>query len=128
MALDPGVVNIIAGIVTDGFSFLVPGGELLALDRYFHKEKTRCTKSTSKRCVELNTKWGRQRSHCLHALTRWLVDMAVTRSASTILVGELKGIRRDKDWGARATRSSTRGLSAKSSAFLPTRQPLPASG
>lgn len=99
MALDLGIANIVAGLIPDSFSFIVPGGELLALDRYFQKEKTRCTKSTSKRCIELNTRWGRQRNHYLHALTRWLVNLAITHNVSTILVGELKGIRVDKDWG-----------------------------
>lgn len=99
MALDLGIVNIVAGLISDGFSFVVPGGELLALDRYFQKEKTKCTKSTSRRCVELNAKWGRQRNHYLHVLTRWLVDLAIAHNVSTIVVGELKGIRADKDWG-----------------------------
>jgi putative transposase len=99
IALDLGIVNIIAGLTTDGFSFTVPGGELLALDRYFHKEKAKCTKSTSRRCIELNAKWGRQRKHYLHVLTRWLVNQAIAHDVSTIVVGELKGIRTDKDWG-----------------------------
>lgn len=99
MGLDLGMINIVAGLISDGFSFIVPGGELLALDRYFQKKKAKCTKSTSKRCIELNTKWGRQRKHYLHALTRWLVNLAVAHDVSTILVGELKGIRRNKDWG-----------------------------
>ncbi|MGB9826426.1 MAG: RNA-guided endonuclease InsQ/TnpB family protein, partial [Desulfofundulus sp.] len=99
MALDLGIVNIVAGLISDGFSFIVPGGELLALDRYFQKGKAKCTKSTSRRCIELNIKWGRQRNHYLHVLTRWLVNLAVAHNVSTILVGELKGIRTDKDWG-----------------------------
>ncbi|AVX21210.1 putative transposase [Carboxydocella thermautotrophica] len=99
MALDLGIVNIAAGVISDGFSFLVPGGELLALDRYFQKEKAKCTKSTSRRCIELNVKWGRQRNHYMHVLTRWLVDLAVAHNVFTIVVGELKGIRADRDWG-----------------------------
>ncbi|MGQ9712866.1 MAG: RNA-guided endonuclease InsQ/TnpB family protein [Desulfotomaculales bacterium] len=99
MALDLGIVNIVAGLVSDGFSFTVPGGELLALDRYFQKEKAKCTKSTSRRCIELNIKWGRQRNHYPHVLTRWLVNLAIAHNVSTILVGELKGIRADRDWG-----------------------------
>lgn len=51
MSLDLGIVNIVAGLISDGYSFIVPGGELLALDRYFQKEKAKCTKSTSKKCV-----------------------------------------------------------------------------
>ncbi|GAW32927.1 transposase, IS605 OrfB family, partial [Carboxydocella sp. JDF658] len=99
MALDLGIVNIAAGVISDGFSFLVPGGELLALDRYFQKEKAKRTKSTSRRCIELNVKWGRQRNHYLHVLTRWLVDLAVAHNVFTIVVGELKGIRADREWG-----------------------------
>ncbi len=88
-----------AGLISDGFSFIVPGGELLALDRYFQNERAKCTKSTSRRCIELNIKWGRQRNHYLHVLTRWLVNLAIAHNVSIILVGELKGIRADKDWG-----------------------------
>ncbi|WP_245543408.1 RNA-guided endonuclease InsQ/TnpB family protein [Kyrpidia tusciae] len=99
MSLDLGIANAVAGLVTDGFSFLVPGGELLAIDRYFQKEKAKCTKSTSNKCTRLNTKWGRQRTHYLHALTKWLVNLAEDHGVSTILVGELNGIRQDKDWG-----------------------------
>ena len=101
MGLDLGVINIIAGVISTGFSFLVPGGELLALDRYFHKEKAKCRSSKSKKCRELNRKWSRQRNHYLHVLTKWLIDLAVAQNVSSIVVGELKGIRADKDWGAR---------------------------
>jgi len=89
----------VAGLVSDGHSFAVPGGELLALDRYFQKEKAKCTDSRSRKCIELNTKWGRQRNHYLHALTRCLVNLAVDHNVSAIVVGELNGIRQDKDWG-----------------------------
>jgi len=99
MSLDLGIVNITAGLISDGYSFIVPGGELLALDRYFQKEKVKCSRSSSKHCIELNAKWGRQRNHYLHVLTRWLVNLALARNVSVILVGELKGIRADKDWG-----------------------------
>ncbi len=101
MALDLGIINIIAGVISTGFSFLVPGGELLALDRYFHKEKAKCPSSKSKKCRELNRKWSRQRNHYLHVLTKCLVDLAIAQNVSTIVVGELKGIRTDKDWGAK---------------------------
>jgi putative transposase len=99
MALDLGIINIIAGVISSGFSFLVPGGELLALDRYFQQEKAKCRSSKSRRCRELNRKWSRQRNHYLHVLTKWLVNLAVAQNVSVIVVGELKGIRTDKDWG-----------------------------
>ncbi|MHB1418043.1 MAG: RNA-guided endonuclease InsQ/TnpB family protein [Bacillota bacterium] len=99
MALDLGVINIVAGYISNGRSFVIPGGELLALDRYFHKMKAKTNDTKSRNCRDLNRKWGRQRKHYLHVLTKNIVDNAVANSVSHILVGELKGIRGDKDWG-----------------------------
>lgn len=55
----------------------------------------------SRRSRNLNRKWGRQRKHYLHALTRWIVGYAVENNVSTIVVEELKGIRSDANWGNR---------------------------
>lgn len=33
------------------------------------------------------------------SLTKWLVELAIANDVSTIVVGELKGIRQDKNWG-----------------------------
>ena len=99
MALDLGIINIVTGYITNGNSFVIPGGELLALDRYFHKMKAKTTSSKSRKCRSLNRKWGRQRNHFLHVLTKSIVEQAVANNVSHIIVGELKGIRSNKDWG-----------------------------
>jgi len=101
MALDLGIVNIIAGIISTGQSFIIPGGELLALDRYFQKEKAKCSKSSSKRCRRLNHLWSVQRNHYLHAISKRIVEIALSNNVSTIVIGDLKGIRQDKNWGDR---------------------------
>jgi putative transposase len=101
MALDLGIINIIAGFISNGFTFLVPGSVLLAIDHYFHKEKSKCTSTKSTQCRRLNQKWSRQRRHYLHVLTKWLVELALSQNVSVIVVGDLKGIRTDKDWGAK---------------------------
>ena len=101
MALDLGIINIVTGYISNGKSFVIPGGELLALDRYFHKMKAKTNSSKSRKCRDLNRKWSRQRNHYLHVLTKSIVDKAVTNNVSQILVGELKGIRENKDWGAK---------------------------
>lgn len=99
MALDLGIINIVTGYISNSKSFLVPGGELLALDRYFHKIKAKTNSSKSRKCRDLNRKWGRQRNHYLHVLTKSIVEQAVANNVSHIIVGELKGIRSNKDWG-----------------------------
>jgi putative transposase len=101
MALDLGIVNIIAGMISTGQTFFMPGGELLALDRYFHKEKAKCNKSSSKKCRNLNHKWSVQRNHYLHSLSKRIVEIALSNNVSVIVIGDLKGIRQDKNWGAK---------------------------
>ncbi|KLU63542.1 putative transposase [Peptococcaceae bacterium CEB3] len=101
LAFDLGIVNIVAGYFSTGQSFVVPGGELLALDRYFHKMKAKTNSSRSRKCRGLNRKWSRQRKHYLHVLTKNIVEQAAAHNVSHILVGELKGIHQDKDWGAK---------------------------
>ena len=102
LSLDLGIVNIVTGYLSTGRSFVIPGGELLAMDRYFHKMKAKTNSSKSRNCRGLNRKWGRQRNHYLHVLTKSIVNYAVTNRVSHILVGELKGIRDNKDWGGKA--------------------------
>ncbi len=101
LALDLGIVNIVAGYFSTGQNFVIPGGELLSLDRYFHTMKAKTNSSKSRKCRGLNRKWSQQRKHYLHVLTKNIVDKAVANKVSHILVGELKGIRQDKDWGAK---------------------------
>lgn len=101
MALDLGIINIVTGYISSGKSFVISGGELLALDRYFHKMKAKTNSSKSRKCRGLNRKWSRQRNHYLHVLTKNIVDKAVVNNVSHILVGELKGIRENKDWGTK---------------------------
>ncbi|SHF17218.1 transposase, IS605 OrfB family, central region [Desulforamulus putei DSM 12395] len=101
MALDLGIVNIITGYITNGKSFIFPGGELLALDRYFNKMKAKTNSTKSRKCRFLNRKWSRQRNHFLHVLTKRVIDQAEANNVSHIIVGELKGIRLNKNWGAK---------------------------
>ncbi len=99
MALDLGMKNLAATACTDGSTSLWTGGELAALERYFEKQKSKTTRSLSRNSRDLNQKRSRQRIHVLHCFTKSLVRDAEARGVSTIVVGDLKGIRDDKDWG-----------------------------
>lgn len=101
LAVDLGICRLAGTACTDGKSELYSGGELLALERYFEKEKSKCTESRSRKCFTLNSKRSRQRKHLLHALTRNLVRDAKARGVSTIVVGDLQGIRTDKEGEAK---------------------------
>ncbi|MDI6892970.1 MAG: transposase [Actinomycetota bacterium] len=109
MAIDVGMKVFAASVGTDGKTSLYSGGELRAIDRYFAKRKAKCKsagwkprsrkKRASRQEKELNRKWGAQRRHFLHSLTKTIVDDAEARKTSTIVLGDLNGICKGKSWG-----------------------------
>jgi putative transposase len=99
MAIDLGMKHLAATACTDGKTGLWPGGELSSLERYFDKQKSKTTKSTSRKSRALNQKRSRQRTHLIHSLTKSLVRDADARGVSTLIVGDLKDIRDGKNWG-----------------------------
>jgi putative transposase len=99
MSIDLGMANLAATACTDGTTSLWAGRELLAMERYFEKQKSKTTRSTSRKTRSLNRKRSRQRIHQLHSFTKSLVCDAEARGVSTIIVGTLKDIRDGKNWG-----------------------------
>src|SRR5512147_661531 len=99
MAIDLGMKHLAATACTDGDTSLWPGGELAALERHFDKQKSKTTRSRSRKTCVLNQKRSRQRTHLLHSFTRSLVSDADARGVSTIIVGDLTDIRDGKNWG-----------------------------
>ncbi|HSA78311.1 MAG TPA: transposase, partial [Nitrospirota bacterium] len=65
MAIDLGMKHLAATACTDGDTSLWPGGELAALERHFDKQKSKTTRSRSRKAYVLNKKRSRQRSHLL---------------------------------------------------------------
>ena len=104
LAIDLGINVIAATACTDGGAGIWSGGELSSLERYFEKEKTRCTDSRSRKNRNLNRKRSRQRAHFLHSMTRTIVNDAHARGVTKILLGDLKDMRTGTtggtmDWG-----------------------------
>jgi putative transposase len=104
LSIDLGQKHLITSACTDGSTNLYPGGELLALDRYFEKEKSKCTNVFSNKRIRLEILGSRQRNHFIHCLTRTVINDALARDVSTIVVGDIKDIRIGKDgesknWG-----------------------------
>ena len=104
MSIDLGQAVLAATACTDGKTAIWSGGELSGLERYFEKEKAKCTDSKSKKCRRTNSKRSRQRNHYLHTITKSIITDAEARKISTILVGDLTDIRickngDAKNWG-----------------------------
>ena len=101
LSVDLGQNVVAATACTDGSSAIYSGGELLALDRYFEKEKMVCNSSRSAKRRRLDTTRSRQRHHFLHCLTRSIISDAKARGVTTLIVGDVTDIRTEKDGEAK---------------------------
>jgi len=110
MAVDVGIVNLAATVDLNGRSKLYSGRQALAVQHYFNKEIARVQSLTAKqgkkgsRAVSrMHRKKRRQVNQILHSVSKALVEDAKRNGVGTIVVGDLKNIRRDdgkaKNWG-----------------------------
>ncbi len=102
----------LAAVATGSDSFLLNGGKLRAIRKYQNQTKAKLqekisrkergssrwrklVKSKNKQLEHLNSKI----TDILHKLSRKLIDMCLERDVSTVVIGELKGIRDHIDHG-----------------------------
>jgi IS605 OrfB family transposase len=107
--IDLGIVNIAAVAFQDGESILYSGKAILDGDRHYQKRAKRCKPSNwykgmkqerqSPRNKAYRRKAGHVRRLAMHNVTRSIIDECVRRGVGTIVVGDLKGIRENKDHG-----------------------------
>lgn len=101
MAVDLGQNVLMATACTDGSTQIYSGGELLALERYFEKEKAKCTKVSSRKRIRLEKTRSAQRNHLIHCLTKTVISDAKARGVTTIVVGDVTDIRLEKNGEAK---------------------------
>ncbi|MBP1987532.1 RNA-guided endonuclease InsQ/TnpB family protein [Halolamina salifodinae] len=104
VGIDLGVNNFAALAYEDGFAELYPLDCLKQDDYYYSKHIARCDDSSSERATRLNEKKANRRTHYFHALSKHIVERCVEEDVGTIAIGELGGVREDKngnvkDWG-----------------------------
>lgn len=106
--------NHLAAVATSDGCFLLNGGELRALRQYQNQTKARLQSKIdrkergSNRWQKLVVTRRKQLEHIdnkitdlLHKLSRKLIEMLLARGVSTVVIGELKGIRDHVDYGPR---------------------------
>ena len=104
----------LAAIATGDDCFLLNGGELRALRKYQNQTKAKLDSKIdrkergSNRWKKLVQSKNKQLDHLdnkitdlLHKLSRKLIEMLLERGISTVVIGELKGIRDSVDYGSR---------------------------
>jgi transposase, IS605 OrfB family, central region len=112
MAVDLGIINLATTVDTNGNSTIYSGKQALAVQHYFNKEIAKVQSKTKK---QHNKKWSntlsrmcekkkRQINQIIHTVTKEVVEEAKRNKVGTIVVGDLKNIRKDKEgngknWG-----------------------------
>ncbi len=101
--IDLGICNFVT--VSYGDAVLYPGGALKEDEYYFTKKRTETDNSASRETKRLDRKRTGRRTHFLHTLSKDIVSECVERGVGTIVVGDLSGIRENKNdeahnWGS----------------------------
>jgi len=111
MAVDLGIVNLAATVDLNGRAKLYSGKQALAVQHYFNKEIARVQSLTAKQqnkkgsraISRMHKKKTRQVNQILHSTSKAIVEDAKRNHVGTIVVGDLKNIRKNngkaKDFG-----------------------------
>ncbi|MFX1537562.1 MAG: RNA-guided endonuclease InsQ/TnpB family protein [Promethearchaeota archaeon] len=110
LAIDQGIINLAAGITTEGDTCLYTGKGLLSIQRYFNKQIATVQHRVQKRkgehawTAELTAMYQKRKAqpnHALHALTKQIINDCLKAEIQIIVLGKLKHIRNKKDYGAK---------------------------
>ncbi len=107
VAIDLGQRNPIVSKDEQGNVEIFKGGEILSDLRYWNKEKARVAsqvmerskgkKKYSKPIAKMAKKGAAQVNHAIHAMTDTFVDLCNQRNVKEVIVGDLKGIKKEKN-------------------------------
>jgi IS605 OrfB family transposase len=106
-AVDLGETQMITAVFDDGGALLYSGREIKSIRRYWQKVR-RCVKPPtagqrkSRRYREIDRKEARQVNHRLHLITKDFVERCYRAGVRTIVLGEVKGIRKRMRFGRKA--------------------------
>ncbi|MFX1535416.1 MAG: RNA-guided endonuclease InsQ/TnpB family protein [Promethearchaeota archaeon] len=110
LAIDQGIINLAAGITTEGETFLYTGKGVLSIQRYFNKQIATVQHRVQKRAGQhawtagltaMYQKRKAQPLHALHALTKQVIKDCLEAEIQIIVLGNLKHIRKKKDYGVK---------------------------
>ncbi|MEZ3163867.1 transposase [Halorubrum sp. RMP-47] len=117
VGIDLGINNFAALAYENGHSELYPLNCLKQDDYYFSKRLARCDDSNSEQATRLNQKKSSRRTHYFHTLSKHIVERCVEEDVSTIVIGDLSGIRKDDEDGESKNRGKHGNLDLHSWAF-----------
>jgi putative transposase len=106
MAVDLGIINLTAAVDTAGNSTIYSGKQALSIQHYFNKEIAKVQSKTIKQhnkkgdnaISRMHKKKRRQINQIIHTVTKEGIKEAERNDAGTIVAGDIKNIRKDKNW------------------------------
>lgn len=106
MGIDIGIINLATTTDTKDNSTIYSGREALAIQHYFNKEIAKVQsktmeqhdKKTSKAISRMHIRKRRQINQIIHIVTKNIVKEAERNNIGTIVVGDIKNIRKGKHW------------------------------
>jgi putative transposase len=107
MAVDLGIINLFGTADTMGNSAIYTGKQALASQHYFSKEiakvQSKTMKQHNKKCskaiINMHRKKSAQINQIIHTQTKRIIEDAKQKKVGLIVVGDIKNIRVNKDWG-----------------------------
>jgi len=110
-AIDLGIKNLAMLFFDNGESILYSGRGILSQNQYYAKKMAKCKprnyphhkhqremSETKKRYSKKSTS---KRNQMLHTTSHDIIEQCVARGIGTLIIGDLKGIRKEQDWGKR---------------------------
>ena len=99
--VDLGICNFAAVAYSIEEADLYPGNRLKQDGYYFPKEIAKCDDSDGDRATQLHHTWSERRTHFFHSLAKHIVERCVEKEVGRINVGDLEGVRDDKNGDAK---------------------------
>ncbi|WP_077152445.1 RNA-guided endonuclease InsQ/TnpB family protein [Halorubrum tropicale] len=99
--VDLGICNVATVTYSTEEADLYPGNRLKQDGYYFPKEIAKCDDSGGDRATRLHHKWSERRTHFFHSLAKHIVDRCVEKKVGQINVGDLEGVRDNKNGDAK---------------------------
>lgn len=111
MGVDLGIVNLATTSDTQGNCTVYSGGEALAVQHYFNKEIARVQSKTmkehkrshSRATDRMHKRKFRQVNQIIHSVSRSIIEEAKRNDVGTIVVGDVKNIRKGKHWNKKGS-------------------------
>lgn len=113
LSIDLGISNLFTCYDNEGKSFIIKGAKFLEISHYFNKKIAYYQSISdaqqsaqgikypkkSKRVLNLYHRKQKQLNHYFHCVTKMVVDHCVEHNISKVIIGDIKGIRKNKNLG-----------------------------